>query len=201
MKIGKYAGIFVLSAVCLAFGVHGQAQTQKELTNKVSRQAAEAQKQNEANKLTGTRAKAEAEAVKARQAEIEKLLGPAVAVMEKHDFDPAYLGEALSVWIPQAMVNAKEAKMIEQGQEISDPVELSVEEMRAAQYAVFVALPSTYNVNPIYTTEYINSHPVENWSRYRAYCVRALELVEQALEGIAQENEGFEYIYLKTYTH
>lgn len=198
MKIGKYAGIFVLSAVCLAFGVHGQAQTQKELTNKVSRQAAEAQKQN---KLTGTRAKAEAEAVKAWQAEIEKLLGPAVAVMEKHDFDPAYLGEALSVWIPQAMVNAKEAKMIEQGQEISDPVELSVEEMRAAQYAVFVALPSTYTVNPIYTTEYINSHPVENWSRYRAYCVRALELVEQALEGIAQENEGFEYTYLKTYTH
>lgn len=201
MKIGKYAGIFVLSAVCLAFGVHGQAQTQKELTNKVSRQAAEAQKQNEANKRTGTRAKAEAEAVKARQAEIEKLLEPAVAVMEKHDFDPAYLGEALSVWIPQAMVNAKEARMIEQGQEISDPVELSVEEMRAAQYAVFVALPSTYNVNPIYTTEYINSHPVENWSRYRAYCVRALELVAQALEGIAQENEGFEYTYLKTYTH
>ena len=197
MKIGKYAGIFVLSAVCLAFGVHGQAQTQKELTNKVSRQAAEAQKQN----ITGTRAKAEAEAVKARQAEIKKLLGPAVAVMEKHDFDPAYLGEALSVWIPQAMVYDKEAKMMEQGQEISDPVELSVEEMRAAQYAVFVALPSTYNVNPIYTTEYINSHPVENWSRYRAYCVRALELVEQALEGIAQENEGFEYTYLKTYTH
>lgn len=197
MKIGKYAGIFVLSAVCLAFGVHGQAQTQKELTNKVSRQAAEAQKQN----ITGTRAKAEAEAVKARQAEIEKWLGQAVAVMEKHDFDPAYLGEALSVWIPRAMVYDKEAKMMEQGQEISDPVELSVEEMRAAQYAVFVALPSTYNVNPIYTTEYINSHPVENWSRYRAYCAHALELVEQALEGIAQENEGFEYTYLKTYTH
>ena len=199
MKIGKYAGIFVLSAVCLAFGVHGQAQTQKELTNKVSRQAAEAKARAKA--AAEAKAKAEAEAVKTRQAEIEKLLGPAVAVMEKHDFDPAYLGEALSVWIPQTMVNAKEAKMIEQGQEISDPVELSVEEMRAAQYAVFVALPSTYNVNPIYTTEYINSHPVENWSRYRAYCVRALELVEQALEGIAQENEGFEYTYLKTYTH
>lgn len=188
MKIGKYAGIFVLSAVCLAFGVHGKAQTQKELpnqelTNKVSRQAAKA------------------EAVKARQAKIEKLLGPAVAVMEKHNFDPAYLGEALSVWIPRAMVYAKEAKMMEQGQEISDPVELSVEEMRAAQYAVFVSIPAKYNVNPIYTKEYMDSHPVENWARYRAHCLYAMEFIVEALNGIAQENEGFEYTYLKTYTH
>lgn len=136
-----------------------------------------------------------------KQAEFNKLLVRAVEVMKKHGFDAAELGMALEYWNSRSMEFEKESRLIEAGETVEYPVELTDDERRAAQYAVFVLIPREYNRDTVYTNEYMQEYPVQNWTLYRQHCKTALDLVYDAVEAIANETEGFEYSILKVLTH
>lgn len=187
MNIKKCMGVWVLSAVCVAFAaVQGTAQTSEVLTARVTRKAAAS--------------KPLVQMDDAQKAAFGKLLKQAVQVMEKRGFNPQYLGWALEDWIPRAMEFEREAALAEAGEEVSFPL-LTPSEERAARYAVFVSMPREYYVEHGYTQEFMERHPVEDWVLYRVQCKEALDLVYQAVEAIANESEGFEYTYLKVFTH
>lgn len=180
----KFLGVCVLLLGCLSFS---QALEVAQVKNAVSRGVA--------SSLPLVRFEDE------KQAEFNKLLVRAAKVMKKHDLNPADLGMALGFWIPRAMEFEKESRLIDAGETVSYPVELTEDEFRAAQYAVLTLIPAEYNDDVLYIKEYLQENPVKNWTLYRQHCKEAFELVYDAVEGIANETEGFEYSILKALTH
>lgn len=180
----KYLGVCILLLGCLSFS---QALEVAQVKNTVSRGVA--------SSLPLVRFE------DAKQAEFNKLLVRAAKVMKKHDFNPADLGMALEYWIPRAMEFEKESRLIDAGETVTYPVELTDDEFRAAQYAVLTLIPVEYNDDVLYLKEYLQENPVKNWPLYRQHCKEAFELVYDAVEEIANETEGFEYSILKVLTH
>jgi len=178
MNVKKFMGVCLLLAGCLSLS---HALTPAQLKNTVTRKAAE--------KRPFVRLSAE------KQASFDKLLKKAVAVMEKEGLECAQLGSALNFWVVRAMEFQRE----EAGAPV--PVYLSADEQRAALYAVSVLIPAQYNAEPMYTLEYMNEHPVQDWAAYRRYCEEALEHVYSSVKAIAEKENGFQYSILKTLTH
>lgn len=178
MNVKKFMGVCLLLAGCLSVSY---ALTPAQLKNTVTRKAVETR--------PFVRLSAE------KQASFDKLLKRAVAVVEKEDLESAQLGTALNFWVMRAM----EFKREDAGTPL--PIYLSADEQRAAFYAVSVLIPAQYNVEPMYTLEYMNKHPVQDWAAYRRYCEEALEHVYSAVKAIAEEENGFQYSILKTLTH
>ena len=131
----------------------------------------------------------------AQQAQFEKWLPQAAAVMLKNDLDPADLGAALASSIPEYMIYAREAQ--------GPQTELynTPQELRAALYAIHVMLPAQYRKEVLGSKEYEKLYPVQDWAKYRQQCQQALEILYTAVQAIAQEQMNFQYTYLKVLTH
>lgn len=180
----KYLGVCILLLGCLSC-VHALEVAQ--IKNTVSRSVAAA--------LPLVRFEDE------KQTEFNKLLVRAAKVMKKHHFNPGDLGVALESWIPRAMELEKECRTSAEGETLAEPVFLTEDEFRAAQYAVFALIPAEYNNDVLSAHAYLQETPVTNWPLYRQHCKEAFELVYEAVEEIANETEGFEYSILKVLTH
>lgn len=134
---------------------------------------------------------------KKKQAQFDKMLAAAVAVVDEEGLETNDLGVALEYWLPTSMVYAKEAAA---GEDAELP-SLTESEERAALYAVNALIPAEYRKNSRYTKEYMEQHPVTDWAQYRKDCAWAMNLLYDAVQAIAEREPNFQYTILMVLTH